>query len=341
MKKIIPVILLLLTGLLVRAQTPGIQLLTSGTKTSLRGLCVVNDEVVWVSGSNGMAGKSVDGGKSWRWMTVKGFEKTEFRDIEAFDTSTAIIMAVAEPAYLLKTTDGGGNWRIVYENKAKGMFLDAMDFTNDRAGIVIGDPVDGKVFMARTNDNGDTWEEMPGSSRPVADSGEAFFAASGSNLQVFVNNEYYMVSGGLRSRLFTPSSVTDLPMIQGRETTGANSIDIYDKDQTGKPGRLMAIAGGDFYADSSSYKNCFYSTDGGKKWKTPAIPPHGYRSCIVFLSPEKLLTCGTNGVDYSADGGNTWKWISKEGFHVCGVARTGKAVFLAGGNGKVGKIIWE
>ncbi len=39
-------------------------------------------------------------------MQVKSFEKTDFRDIEAFDATTAIIMAIAEPAYILKTVDG-------------------------------------------------------------------------------------------------------------------------------------------------------------------------------------------------------------------------------------------
>ena len=31
------------------------------------------------------------------------------------------------------------------------------------------------------------------------------------------------------------------------------------------------------------------------------------------------------GVDFSKDGGRNWKWISKEGFHVCRIARVGQA----------------
>src|ERR1043165_5787365 len=85
---------------------PVIEMLTSGTATSLRGLSVVNDNVVWVSGSNGTVGKTTNGGKNWKWYTVKGFEKKEFRDIEAFDATTALIVAVDEPGYILKTSDG-------------------------------------------------------------------------------------------------------------------------------------------------------------------------------------------------------------------------------------------
>src|SRR5882724_2528305 len=49
--------------------------LTSGTKTSLRGLSAVTDDIIWVSGSNGTVGKSLDGGKNWQWIKVKDFEK--------------------------------------------------------------------------------------------------------------------------------------------------------------------------------------------------------------------------------------------------------------------------
>ena len=116
------------------AQTPEVVMLTSGTKTSLRGLSVVNESVIWVSGSNGTVGRSANGGKTWKWMVVKGFEKTDFRDVEAFDGSNAIIMGVDSPAYILKTTDGGESWKVVYENKTKGMFLDAMDFVSGAEG---------------------------------------------------------------------------------------------------------------------------------------------------------------------------------------------------------------
>src|SRR5215467_12931421 len=118
-------IILLLKVHNVLAQNPRVVMLTSGTQTSLRGLSVVNDNVIWVSGSHGTVGKSLNSGKNWNWMTVKGFEGKDFRDIEAFDANTAIIMAVDSPAYILKTVDGGATWKVVYENKTKGMFLDA------------------------------------------------------------------------------------------------------------------------------------------------------------------------------------------------------------------------
>ena len=133
-------------------------------------------------------------------MKVKGFDSTDFRDIEAFDAATAVIMGISEPAYILKTTDGGDNWKVVYENKSKGMFLDAMEFWNEKAGIVIGDPVNGKFFIARSFDGGDSWQDLPFDKRPSADSGEALFAASGTNIRVLDRDEAVFVTGGLKSK---------------------------------------------------------------------------------------------------------------------------------------------
>jgi photosystem II stability/assembly factor-like uncharacterized protein len=317
---------------------PQVQLLTSGQKTSLRGLSVVNDNVVWVSGSNGTVGKSTNGGKNWKWITVSGFEKSDFRDIEAFDAMTAVIMAVAEPAYMLKTVDGGESWKVVYENRKKGMFLDAMEFWNEQAGIVIGDPIDGHFFIARTFDGGSSWTEMEVSRTPRADSGEACFAASGTNIRALDRDEAVFISGGTRSRLFIRDKAINLPIIQGKETTGANSVAVYDNYKM-RGGQRMIVVGGDFNADSSMKDNCFYTQNGGRTWSAPRVPPHGYRSCVEFLSKTDIISCGLNGVDYSNNGGKVWNWISKEGFHVCRRAKMGSAVFFAGGNGRIGKLV--
>lgn len=323
----------------LHAQKPYVEVLTSGNKISLRGLSVVNDNVVWVSGSKGTVGKSSNGGKNWKWMTVKGYEQKEFRDIEAFDASTAVIIAVDYPAYILKTTDGGENWKVVYENHTKGMFLDAMDFLDEHHGMVVGDPINNKAFLAETKDGGDTWTELTDTRVPL-DSGEAFFAASGTNIRLFRDGDFLLASGGTRSSLLTKDKKLQLPIIQGKETTGANSLDVFDNNN-GKSTKHMIVVGGDFLKDTSTEKNCFVTDDGGKTWKAPKEPPHGYRSCVEYLSKDDLLACGLNGVDYSFNAGKTWQWISKEGFHVCRIAKLGTTIFLAGENGKIGKIIWR
>jgi photosystem II stability/assembly factor-like uncharacterized protein len=326
-----------------RKTLPKVEILNTGIKTSIRGLSVVNNNIVWVSGSNGMIGKSSNAGKNWKWLVVKGFEKSDFRDIEAFDANVAIIMAIAEPenapAYILKTTDGGDTWKVVYENKTKGMFLDAMEFRDPKNGMVIGDPIDGRFFIALTKDAGNTWSELPAEQRFVADSGEAFFASSGTNIRMLYNGSVVIASGGKNSRLFYNKTIINVPMTKGKETAGTNSVAVYDNYKKSSANKII-IVGGDFMADSVIDKNCFFSNNGGKTWERPKTPPHGYRSCVEFLNKETIVTCGLNGVDYSFDGGKNFYSISKEGFNVCRYARLGNTVYLAGGNGKIGKLVW-
>ncbi|MEI2750265.1 MAG: hypothetical protein V9E88_16080 [Ferruginibacter sp.] len=189
--------------------------------------------------------RSIDGGKNWKWFTVKGFEKTEFRDIEAFDDMTAIIMSIAEPAYILRTVDAGENWNVVFMDSSKGMFLDAMEFWNEQSGIVIGDPINGKFYIARTFDGGRSWQPIPEQYRPVADSGEACFASSGTNIRPLNKQEAVFISGGKKSNLFIRDKKINLPLLQGTESTGANSIAVKNK-------KSFMVVGGDFNTKDSS-----------------------------------------------------------------------------------------
>ena len=308
-----------------------IKILTSGKKTAIRGLSVVSDKIIWVSGNNGMVGLSLDNGEKWKWIHVETFDKTDFRDIEAFDPVTAVIMSVAEPAYILKTVDAGETWEVVYENKTKGMFLDAMEFWNEQSGIVIGDPIANKFFIGRTFDGGQTWRQIPIENSPAADSGEACFASSGTNVRALAKDEACFVSGGLRSRLFIRDERIDLPIIQGTQSTGANSVAVKNK-------KTLIVVGGDFTKKDSTEKNCFITNDGGKTWTAPKVPPHGYRSCVEYLGGNNWICCGLNGVDYSKDNGKTWTLISKDSYHVCRKAKDGKSIFFAGVDGRIGKL---
>ncbi|HTF20843.1 MAG TPA: hypothetical protein VK658_22370 [Chryseolinea sp.] len=309
-----------------------IETLHDDRSVSLRGLSVVTDKVVWVSGSRGTVGRSQDGGRNWDWLTVPGYESRDFRDIEAFDTNTAVITAIAHPAHILRTVDGGKSWKLVYENNSKGMFLDAMDFSDDRHGIVVGDAVKGRLFLARTSDGGITWHEIS-DKYTVADSTEGCFASSGTNIRLRSDGGYVFVTGGLKSRMISGSAAVALPFDNSKTSTGANSVAVE------KSGLLMIAVGGDFAVDSLRDKTCFVSKDGGATWRAPKSSPYGYRSCVEFLSGDRAMACGLNGVDVSYDSGNTWTSVSRDSFHACRKAKKGTAVFLSGNNGRIGKLI--
>jgi photosystem II stability/assembly factor-like uncharacterized protein len=317
------------------SQTNQIKILQSGNKVSIRGLSVVNNKIIWASGNNGMIARSTNGGKEFQWIKVAGYEKRDFRDIEAFDRNTAIIMGVDAPAIILKTMDGGKSWKKVLEDSTKGMFLDAMDFTDHKHGIVIGDPIDEHIYLSETTDQGNTWKRVDSPDKPtgyVTNKGEAFFASSGTNLKL-LNNQIICVTGGLSSRLNLFNTWNQLPLLQGKESTGANSIAINQNKGI--------IVGGDFSKDTVRTGNCVLINFESQNLDItlPETAPLGYRSCVTYLSENVLVTCGTSGVDISKDGGKNWMLISKEGFHVVQKAKKGSAVFLAGSNGRIAKLI--
>ncbi|MEO6832220.1 MAG: oxidoreductase [Chitinophagaceae bacterium] len=322
-------------------QSP-ITILDSSHDCSIRGMSIPSNRVIWISGSNGHVAKSTDGGKTWKWMLVAGYEKTDFRAIHAFDSTRVIIMGVGNPAYILKTKDGGQSWKLVYTKDTVGMFLDAMDFRNEQEGICIGDPIDAgggkkKFFVIRTHDGGDTWQQQSPSVTPVE--GEAVFSASGSNIALLDSKDfdYAFISGGSASNLYLigklgkANKVYPLRINKGTESSGAFSM------ATDGRNKFYSI-GGDYKNPDEAKDNFVWTADGGKSWQTPlGAQPSGYRSCIRIIKGKQMVACGTNGVDV-CDEPNKWRHISAEGFNVCRVSLDGKMVFFGGGKGRVGRM---
>lgn len=316
-------------GLYAQSVTP----LQQTRHTSIRGLSVVNNTIAWVSGSNGTVGISTTGGKTWEWMQIKGFEKADFRDIEAFSGKEAIIMSSGTPALILKTIDGGVNWKLNYQNNDKAYFLDAMDFTGNKHGFIMGDPIDGHFLLLETKNAGDTWEVV--SNPPAALKGEAAFAASGTCICIN-NNDLFIVTGGSNSRLLSSPVnqiewiVKPLPLTDGTASRGAFSF-TKGKNQT-------VIVGGDYAkntkADSVAY--VIPAKRSNDQRNLPITGPAGYQSCVEYLGDNTYISTGTSGSNLTIDGGVSWFKIDTTSYNVCRKAKHGTLVLLAGDGGKIG-----
>ncbi len=324
-------LLLLSLIFIISAQSQEVQIIVQGTKTSFRGLSIKGNSI-WVSGSGGTVGRSTDGGHTWKWQAIKGYENTEFRDIEALDERTAVVMGIASPAYILKTSDGGYSWSRVYKNRDTAMFLDAMAFKDSREGIVIGDPINNKIFVAQTKDGGNSWQTTDKLQLPEAKPGEAFFAASGSNI-IWSPPGYAIVSGGAVSRFFYQNKVVKLPTTQGQQMTGANGL--------ATQGKILLVASGNYNDRNSSDSAFVYSHDQGKTWQLPVVMPAGYRSAVCFTGKNEAITCGITGIDITKDGGVHWEKISGEGFNTCAYNKANNSVYFVGNNGRVGKLLLQ
>ncbi|MDN3547245.1 WD40/YVTN/BNR-like repeat-containing protein [Mucilaginibacter aquaedulcis] len=315
--------------LIIKAQS--IQLLQQNKPSVLRGLSVLNDKTAWASGSNGYVAITKNGGKTWDWQQVKGYEKSEFRDIEAFSDQEAIIMSSGTPALVLKTTDGGKSWQEKYHKTDSAYFFDAMDFTDSKHGYILGDPINNKFLLMETKDSGETWSNAD--NLPDALPGEAAFAASGSCLRSN-NGDLYIVSGGKTSRMLTLKlnsnvwNYDNFPLINGKASEGAFSIAIGKSEEI--------IVGGDYQNDKKTDSVAVICTaNSATKFINPLSGPAGYQSCVEFINNKTYLSTGTSGTNITTDGGKTWSKIDALSFNVCAKAKHGKLVLLAGNDGRL------
>jgi photosystem II stability/assembly factor-like uncharacterized protein len=330
--------LLLLHVTIADAQNFELEKVQTNTDAYFRGMSVVNDAVAWVSGSKGVVGRTINGGKTWRFLQVRGHEKLEFRSLYAFDSLNAVIANAGSPAMIMRTVDGGRNWKSVFQNSHPDAFIDGVDFWNAKEGIVYGDAIEGSMLIIKTRDGGNTWEEVSAGLRPKLLEGEGSFAASGTNIRCVGKNKLIIATGGMHSRIFISYdkaktwTIFEPPIIQGKTMTGIFSTAFLNETNG-------IIAGGNYEIDSLATDHVFLTEDGGKTWNAPKVPTRGIREGAEYITDKIIIATGYPGIDISYDGGKNWKSLSDEKqFAVVRKARKGSLIVIAGGNGKVALI---
>ena len=324
------VLLLLLVSRAGHAQTVEFRKHAIDERYVFRGLSVVDDNVAWVSGKNGIVGKTLNGGDTWTYNAVKGFEKMDFRTLYAISDKEAVIANAGSPAYILRTKDGGISWETVYTNKDSNAFFDGVDFWNDKEGLIYGDPINGRMLLLKTDDGGKTWQELLEANRPVMAAGEASFAASGTGIRCYGKSRVMISSGGKVSRFFVSGdkgkswAVYTPPMIHGETSAGIFSL-AFKNDLNG------VIVGGDYLKNTVTKDHVFYTRDGGKTWNAPTAATRGQRECVEFVGNNVVLASGVTGMDVSYDDGVNWSPLDgQDNFAVVRKARKGKLVVAAG-----------
>ncbi|MFN0141003.1 MAG: WD40/YVTN/BNR-like repeat-containing protein [Pyrinomonadaceae bacterium] len=307
---------------------------TVDTTASLRGLSVVNEKVVWASGTGGTVIRTIDGGKTWKVMTVTGADKLDFRDIEAFDANTAYILSIGngESSRIYKTTDGGATWKEQFRNKNEKAFYDAIACWDRNNCIAMSDPVDGKFVLINTKDGGATWRPMDTDKMPSAKEGEAAFAASGTCLITQGKNNVFLVTGGSAARVFRSNNrgltwfVADTPIVSGTQGSGIFSIAMRDA-------KNGVIVGGNYERPDERNNTVAMTLDGGATWRLVARLK-GYRSAVAYLDQKAIISVGTNGTDFSFDRRMLWKQLGKENMNAV-IANGRNAIWAVGPNGRV------
>ncbi|MDB4917358.1 MAG: glycosyl hydrolase [Gemmatimonadetes bacterium] len=312
----------------------------SGTTAEFRGLSVVSPTVAWVSGMRGLVAHTLDGGGHWILDTVATASKLDLRSIAATSARVAHAMSIGDSSRIFRTTDGGRSWTQQFISLKKGSFFDAIRFWDEKHGIAVSDPVDGKFLLVTTSDGGDTWQEISSAAIPHALPAEGAFAASGSALAVWGKSDVWFVTGGAAvARIYhSPDRgrswmVHDTPLRVGAASTGVFSVAFRDA-------KHGAIAGGDYAKPRLAGRNLALTSDGGRTWTLvdSATSPAGFRSAVAFVpgtAGKRLIATGLSGTDLSADGGKTWTPMDTVAYN--SVVMSGNVAYATGPRGRVAR----
>lgn len=285
--------------------------------TSIRAIQALDTASVSYAGANGDISFTTDNGLNWSVLKVKykdsiipNFRSLGFNGIDYF------ALSIGNPALLYKVSEEEITLQYIEED-AK-VFYDALTFFEDNIhGIAVGDPTEDCASIILTEDGGETWRKIPCENLPEFAAGEAFFAASNTNIKT-IGSTVWVASGGAKASILKSTNygktwqIYSTPIIQGIGPQGIYSIDFYDQ-QNG------IVIGGDYSNPLKNKANKAITADGGKTWilvgdeKTP-----NYKSCVQYVpntNGKEIFAVGKTGISYSNDGGLTWVDVSKEPYY--------------------------
>src|SRR5262249_37670028 len=133
------------------------------------------------------------------------------------------------------------------------------------------------------------------------------------------------VTGGPAARVFhsqdagTSWDVISSPILSGAASQGVFSVAFRDR-------RNGVIVGGDYAKPDAAVRAAAWTSDGGRTWTSSTVGPRGFRSAVAFVpgtSPSICVAVGTNGSDWSREGGKTWQPLDEANYNAVSFAPSG------------------
>ena len=305
------------------------------TKASIRGLHVIDENNIWLSGSEGSVFRTEDGGKNWIDCTIDSESDNDFRSIHAFDSKHAFVLGINNPAIIYSTNDGGSSWQRADSLSAPGLFFNSLKFSNKMDGMAVSDPVDDQFFVIQSQDKGKSWQRC--STLPNALDGESNFAASNTCIEYIEPSHAWIACGGSTVRVFYTKDngqhwqVANTPFKSNQKADGIYSI-CFKNHNNG------LIVGGNYQFPEQNDRIACYTNDGGTTWQLAQTMPSGFRSCVQYFSNNNdtiAVAIGKTGFDYSTDNGINWKTGGTKGYYTIRPIPGQFKGYVAGSDGRV------
>lgn len=200
--------------------------------------------------------KTSNGGQTWELINIPGVEAICGLDVVG-DSIVYGCGAYFEPAYIIKSSDGGDNWTFI-DMSAYATGLVEVLFIDEYTGFACGKNEDGGIIL-KTTDGGQVWTEIFNTGLP----GEYVWKMQ----QLFSNQDVFFAS----VQSIWPNYGKMIKSIDGGNTWVAK--DIYSNDPSASLD--PSIQGIGFVSENHGWASGHYSTlletfDGGDTWELAA-----------------------------------------------------------------------
>ncbi|MCH7735476.1 MAG: protein kinase, partial [Chloroflexi bacterium] len=246
---------------------------------------VVGPDRIYVGGDRGAIYRSMDGGFSWELPDP--ISRCPVQDLQFVTSQVGLVIDSCHPSdggSLLRTEDGGAQWRRVSANLLDGEEVIAFYFVDTEHGWVAGQG----GSLARTNDGGKTWERLD--------------IATAAKLEAiyFVDRENGWLGGVDGSILQTDD---------GGLTWLRTSVPVIDCRVRDIEARLPIIWAVD------DCRGVYLSVDSGQTWAARKIPFDGRLTALAFWDEQTVWIAGALDdrkwpvILESRDGGRSWEEV--------------------------------
>jgi photosystem II stability/assembly factor-like uncharacterized protein len=247
---------------------------------------------------------STDGGEFW--SRLNGFSRPglliDNLIVDPRDSKTIYVAAHRhkEPGGFFKTTDGGATWREA--EQFKGEAIHSLTQASSNPNVLLAGTNRG-IF--RSQDAGDSWEQLPTSTTPGLINVESLAVDPRSDKVIYAGTWYlpYKTTDGGQTWNITKTGIIDDSDIFAIE------IDERNPDHV-----IMSACSG-----------IYETRNGGANWrKVNGIPSQSRRTRAIMQNPAKpeVVYAGTTeGFWLSANGGNDWKvTTNRQSFEINAIA---------------------